>query len=130
MGEDQPAGSGAESAPPTEAPAVVPQRTAPRPSLPRLSFPRAAAPPDGQARRGACADPVTWAIAAAVFGAYTAISVFRLMQLGQYTFDLGIYTDYSPPIQDVPAFIASLFPPGTYAQIFSSGDVYVFGLTR
>src|SRR5262249_45315532 len=135
MGDEQPAGPGAESAPQAEAPptvvpqavvpqavvpqAVVPQRAAlrsfvlrsgiarpfalrpliprpslPRPSLPRPSLPRDAAPPDAQARRGAYTDPVTWAIAAAVFGAYTAISVFRLMQLSQYTFDLGIYTEY------------------------------------
>ena len=39
-------------------------------------------------------DPVTWAIAAVVFGAYAAISLFRLMELNPTSWDLGIYTEY------------------------------------
>jgi uncharacterized membrane protein len=44
----------------------------------------------------------------------------------QYIVFDGLNSDYSPAIKNVPAFIASLYPPGTYTEIFSSGDVYVF----
>jgi uncharacterized membrane protein len=47
----------------------------------------------------------------------------------QYIVFDGLDSDYSPAIKDVPAFIASLYPPRTYAQIYSSGDVYVFRRT-
>jgi uncharacterized membrane protein len=47
----------------------------------------------------------------------------------QYIVFDGVNSDYSPAIQNVPAFIAGLYPPGTYAEIFSDGDVYVFRLT-
>src|SRR5690348_1137789 len=105
MGDEQPARPGAEAAPS----AVVPQRAVPRsfalrpvvlrpfvphPLVPRPSALRPAALPDGQVRRGAYADPVTWATALAVFGAYAAISLFRLMQLNPSSWDLGIYTEY------------------------------------
>ena len=39
-------------------------------------------------------DPVTWAIALTVFGAYAALSLFRLVQLNPTSWDLGIYTEY------------------------------------
>src|SRR6516165_5869593 len=39
-------------------------------------------------------DPVTWAVAVAAFGAYLAISLFRLLQLTPTSWDLGIYTEY------------------------------------
>jgi uncharacterized membrane protein len=48
----------------------------------------------------------------------------------QYIVFDGLDSDYSPAIRDVPAFIASLYPPHTYTQVFASGDVYVFRLTR
>jgi len=48
----------------------------------------------------------------------------------QYIVFDGVDSDYSPAIKDVPAFIASFYPPHTYTVIFSSGDVYVFRLTR
>ncbi len=48
----------------------------------------------------------------------------------QYIVFDGLNSDYSPAIKNVPAFIASLYPPHTYTQIFESGDVYVFRLTR
>jgi hypothetical protein len=48
----------------------------------------------------------------------------------QYIVFDGIDSDYSPAIKNVPAFIAGLYPPGTYTEIYSSGDVYVFRLTR
>jgi uncharacterized membrane protein len=47
----------------------------------------------------------------------------------QYIVFDGVNSDYSPAIQNVPAFIAGLYPPGTYTQIFDDGDVYVFRLT-
>jgi len=37
---------------------------------------------------------------------------------------------YSPAPANVPAFIASLYPPHTYTEIFAAGDVYVFRRTR
>jgi len=85
---------------------VVPQRAFPRSFALRPLIPRPSLP------RGAYADPVTWATAVAVFGAYTAISVFRLMQLSQYTFDLGIYTEYVKQYADLRAPVADIWRPG------------------
>jgi uncharacterized membrane protein len=42
----------------------------------------------------------------------------------------GDDSDYSPPISNVPAWVDGFYPPGTYTEIFASGDVYVFRLTR
>ena len=42
----------------------------------------------------------------------------------------GDDSDYSPPISNVPAFVDGFYPPHTYTVIFSSGNVYVFRLTR
>jgi uncharacterized membrane protein len=115
MPEEQPARSGAESAlqetaepvsqeaaepvlrrpaepvpPETEAPsAVVPQESVPRSSMVRPARLQAL-----RVRPGAYADPVTWATAVAVFGAYAAISLFRLIRLDPSSWDLGIYTEY------------------------------------
>jgi uncharacterized membrane protein len=57
---------------------------------------------------GVYRDPVTWAIALAVFCAYGALSLFRLLQLSPTSWDLGIYTEYvkqyahlEPPIVDI-----------------------------
>jgi hypothetical protein len=33
---------------------------------------------------------------------------------------------HSPPITNVPAYIASLYPAERYTQVYSAGDVYVF----
>ena len=44
----------------------------------------------------------------------------------QYIVFDGLDSDYSPAIKNVPAFIASFYPPHTYTQIFSDDDVYVF----
>jgi uncharacterized membrane protein len=38
-------------------------------------------------------DPLTWAIVLVVFGAYTVISVFRLMELNPGSWDLAIFTE-------------------------------------
>ncbi len=135
MGEEQPARSGAESAlPKAEAAlsAVVPQRAVPRPFVMRPfalrpfalrplilrpSVPRPAAPPDERApgkqtRSGAYTDPVTWATAVAAFGAYAAISLFRLMQLNPSSWDLGIYTEYVKQYADLSAPIVDIRAPG------------------
>jgi uncharacterized membrane protein len=42
----------------------------------------------------------------------------------------GDDSDYSPPISNVPAWVDGFYPPHTYTVIFSSGNVYVFRLTR
>ena len=42
----------------------------------------------------------------------------------------GQNSGYSPAITNVPAFIGSLYPAGTYTQIFAEDDVYVFRLTH
>jgi uncharacterized membrane protein len=129
MGEEQPARSGAESAlPKAEAAlsAVVPRRAVPRPFamrpfalrplILRPSVPRPA-PPDERARgkltlSGAYADPVTWATAVAAFGAYAAISLFRLMQLNPSSWDLGIYTEYVKQYAHLSAPIVDIRAPG------------------
>ena len=135
MGDEQPATSGAESAPPkAEAAlsAVVPRQAVPRsfalrplvvrpfvlrPLILRPSAPRPAAPPDERAqgkptRSGAYADPVTWATAVAAFGAYAVISLFRVMQLNPSSWDLGIYTEYVKRYADLSAPIVDIRAPG------------------
>jgi hypothetical protein len=42
----------------------------------------------------------------------------------------GQNNGYTPAIANVPAFIAELYPDHAYTQIFDSGDVYVFRLSR
>jgi len=44
----------------------------------------------------------------------------------QYIVFDGPNSGYSPAINDVPAFIAGLYPPHTYTEIFSADGVYVF----
>jgi uncharacterized membrane protein len=139
MGEQQPASSGAEPAPPKAkaappkaqaAPpkaeatqsAVVPPRTVPRPfalrpltlrpSILRPSVPRPRVPPAEPPRAGAYTDPVTWATAVVAFGAYAAISLFRLMQLNPSSWDLGIYTEYVKQYADLRAPIVDIRAPG------------------
>ncbi len=48
----------------------------------------------------------------------------------QYIVFDGQNSDYSPPVSNVPAFIAQLYPGHIYTQVFQSGDVYVFLRTR
>ncbi len=47
-------------------------------------------------------------IALAVFGAYTAISLFRLMQLNPTSWDLGIYTEYVKQAAHLAAPVADI----------------------
>ena len=48
-------------------------------------------------------NPVTWATAVAVFGAYAAISLFRVIKLNPSSWDLGIYTEYVKRVTPVSA---------------------------
>ncbi len=48
----------------------------------------------------------------------------------QYIVFDGRNSDYAPAINNVPAFVAQLYPGHVYTQIFESGDVYVFRLTH
>jgi uncharacterized membrane protein len=43
--------------------------------------------------RGAWRDPLSWTIAALLFGAYFALSAFRLLRLDNPSWDLGIFTE-------------------------------------
>jgi uncharacterized membrane protein len=59
---------------------------------------------------GAYRDPFIWVTSLAVFGAYLAISLFRLLQLNPSSWDLAIYTEYvkqsasfHAPVADVRA---------------------------
>jgi uncharacterized membrane protein len=47
----------------------------------------------------------------------------------QYIVFDGQDSGYAPAIRNVPAFIAQIYPAHTYAEIFQSGDVYVFRRT-
>ena len=47
----------------------------------------------------------------------------------QYIVFDGQDSGYAPAIRNVPAFIAQIYPARTYAEIFQSGDVYVFRRT-
>jgi uncharacterized membrane protein len=57
-------------------------------------------------------DPVTWAVTAAVGGAYLAISLFRLLQLAPSSWDLGIYTEYVKQFADLRAPVVDVRGPG------------------
>jgi uncharacterized membrane protein len=63
--------------------------------------------------RGVYRDPVTWVIAGVVFGAYTAISVFRLLQLDPSSWDLGIFTEAVKQYAHFHAPIVDIRGPGT-----------------
>ncbi len=62
---------------------------------------------------GVYRDPLTWAIAAAVFGAYTTISVFRLLQLNPSSWDLSIFTEYVKQYAHFHAPIVDIRGAGT-----------------
>ena len=100
-----------------EAPsAVAPQRAVPRPSVvqrvPRPSVVRRVLRRARRARPGAYTDPFTWATAVAVFGAYAAISLFRLLELNPSSWDLSIYTEYVKQLADLRAPIVDIRAPG------------------
>jgi len=57
-------------------------------------------------------DPVAWTTATLVFGAYYAISLFRLLQLNPASWDLGIYTEYVKQLSLLRAPIVDIRGPG------------------
>jgi uncharacterized membrane protein len=61
---------------------------------------------------GVWRDPVAWTIATLVFGAYYAISIFRLLQLNPASWDLGIYTEYVKQLSLLRAPIVDIRGPG------------------
>ncbi len=83
-----------------ELPALQPAAAEPATSQPAapqpLAPPRAQSPVPRRQRKlsGAYRDPVVWATSLAVLGAYTAISLFRLLRLNPSSWDLAIYTEY------------------------------------
>jgi uncharacterized membrane protein len=88
----------------TEAITSVPETAFPETAFPETEVPETEVPERAPAVRpgeplavpasSVYRDPVIWAIALAVFGAYTALSLFRLLQLDPASWDLGIYTEY------------------------------------
>lgn len=58
------------------------------------------------------ADPVVWAIAAAVFAAYTAISVYKYLALQPSSWDLGIFTEAVKQYANLRAPIVDLRASG------------------
>jgi uncharacterized membrane protein len=70
---------------------------------------------DGQAAQvpgSVWRDPVTWALAALVFCAYFALSLFRLLRLSPASYDLGIYTEYVKQLSQLHAPIVDILAPG------------------
>src|ERR1700683_733592 len=65
-----------------------------------------------RARPGAYADPVTWATAIAVLGAYSTISLSRLIQLNPSSWDLGIFTEYVKQYANLRAPIVDIRATG------------------
>jgi uncharacterized membrane protein len=61
---------------------------------------------------GVWRDPVAWTIATLVFGAYCAISLFRLLRLSPASWDLGIYTEYVKQLSLLRAPIVDIRAPG------------------
>ena len=61
---------------------------------------------------GVWRDPVAWTIATLVFGAYYALSLFRLLQLSPASWDLGIYTEYVKQLSLLRAPIVDIRGPG------------------
>jgi uncharacterized membrane protein len=57
-------------------------------------------------------DPVVWAIAAVVFAAYTAISVYKYLALQPSSWDLGIFTEAVKQYANFRAPIVDLRAPG------------------
>jgi len=63
-------------------------------------------------RRRSDRDLVPWLIAAGVFGAYTAISVFRYLRRDPTSWDLGIFTEYVKQFAHLHAPIVDIRGPG------------------
>jgi uncharacterized membrane protein len=57
-------------------------------------------------------DPVTWTIAALVFGAYFVISLSRLLRLAPGSYDFGIFTEYVKQLSQLHAPVVDVLGPG------------------
>jgi uncharacterized membrane protein len=57
-------------------------------------------------------DPVIWAVAAASFGAYFVISLYKLLQLTPSSYDLGIYTEFVKQLSQLHAPIVDALGAG------------------
>jgi uncharacterized membrane protein len=81
----------------TEALAAAVESAVSQSESPVSQSPSPDAPPVSQRQRrlsGAYRDPFIWVTSLAVFGAYLAISLFRLRQLNPSSWDLAVYTEY------------------------------------
>ncbi len=107
MLEEQRAQSGAE---PVRYGLEVPPAAASRATGPGAT--QARIPRAERARPGAYADPVTWVTAIAVLGAYSTISLSRLIQLNPSSWDLGIFTEYVKQYADLRAPIVDIRATG------------------
>src|SRR6204780_3605975 len=110
MLEEQRAQSGAE---PVRYGAEAPPAATSRAAVPRAA--KARVPRAGRARAtgpGAYSDPVTWATALAVLGAYSTISLSRLVRLDPSSWDLGIFTEYVKQYADLRAPIVDIRAAG------------------
>jgi uncharacterized membrane protein len=107
MLEEQRAQSGAE---PVRYGLEVPPAAASRATGPGAT--QARIPRAERARPGAHADPVTWVTAIAVLGAYSTISLSRLIQLNPSSWDLGIFTEYVKQYANLRAPIVDIRATG------------------
>src|SRR3984885_15718966 len=107
MLEEQRAQSGAE---PVRYGLEVPPAAASRATGPGAT--QARIPRAERARPGAYADPVTWVTAIAVLGAYSTISLSRLIQLNPSSWDLGIFTEYVKQYANLRAPIVDIRATG------------------
>src|SRR6204780_3178780 len=110
MLEEQRAQSGAE---PVRYGAEAPPAATSRAAVPRAA--KARVPRAGRARAtgpGAYSDPVTWATALAVLGAYSTISLSRLVRLDPSSWDLGIFTEYVKQYADLRAPVVDIRAAG------------------
>jgi uncharacterized membrane protein len=107
MLEEQRAQSGAE---PVRYGLEVPPAAASRATGPGAT--QARIPRAERARPGAYTDPVTWVTAIAVLGAYSTISLSRLIQLNPSSWDLGIFTEYVKQYADLRAPIVDIRATG------------------
>jgi uncharacterized membrane protein len=57
-------------------------------------------------------DPVIWAVAAASFGAYLVISLYKLLQLAPSSYDLGIYTEFVKQLSQLHAPVDDVLGAG------------------
>ncbi len=73
---------------------------------------RARVPRAERTRPGAYTDPVTWATAIVVLGAYSTISLSRLIQLNPSSWDLGIFTEYVKQYANLRAPIVDIRASG------------------